>query len=224
MPQVVLPTLREGETIEQKILYLTDNIYKLRKELSFLLGNLDSDNVIEAQSVIADWVYAGTVKANQLIIGGENGSISFEDLSNKPVIPVLPSYIKSTYIDSTTVQSPTIVGGTLTGGLIRTSIPGAERLELSGNGFVGYGSNNKKNGVAIETGIFGFSALRFFWDDGQISSIFHDTYNEMRVTGTWNFSGATVTGINAQVDYGIVTNIAMSVAQAYIDAHVMAYH
>jgi len=40
---------------------------------------------------------------------------SYNSLSNKPTIPEVPSYIKSTYIDSTSISSPTITGGTITG-------------------------------------------------------------------------------------------------------------
>jgi len=35
----------------------------------------------------------------------------YDDLSDKPDIPVLPSYIKSTYIDETRIESPTIYAG-----------------------------------------------------------------------------------------------------------------
>lgn len=36
---------------------------------------------------------------------------NYDDLSDKPDIPVLPSYIKSTYIDETRIESPTIYAG-----------------------------------------------------------------------------------------------------------------
>ena len=159
MPQVTLPNVRDGMTSEQKILYLTDTYYKLKKELYSFSKTLTAITSLKLSLLLL--IGFMKVKANQLVIGGENGSISFEDLSDKPSIPVLPSYIKSTYIDSATVQSPTITGGTLTGGVIRTSLLGNERLELSGNGFIGYNPNNNKNGISVETGTYGFFCNTF---------------------------------------------------------------
>jgi hypothetical protein len=69
MPQVILPNVRDAENPELQVQYLYDAYYKIRKELEYLLQNLDSDNVIEAQSVVADWVYAGTVTTDQLVAG-----------------------------------------------------------------------------------------------------------------------------------------------------------
>ena len=258
MPQVILPNVRDAENPELQVQYLYDAYYKIRKELEYLLQNLDSDNVIEAQSVVADWVYAGTVTTDQLIAGeakigtaliedlvvggnvtmGPDATISWSKVTDKPTIPVLPSYIKSTYIDSTNVISPNITGGILTGGLIRTSLPGYERLELTGNGFIGYNAANKKNGITVETGSYGFSALRFYQNDALVGNVGYDSAGTMsinpgsgvllRASGSWDFSGATVTGLTVDLsNYATITlaaSIAMSVAQAYMDNHVSEYH
>lgn len=69
MPQVVLPNIRDTDDPNLQIQYMYDAFYKLRKELTFLLQNLDSDNVLEAQSVVADWVYAGKVTTDQIEAG-----------------------------------------------------------------------------------------------------------------------------------------------------------
>ena len=124
MPQITLPSIRDTDNEKLRVQYLTDAFSKLRKELSFLLGNLDSDNVVEAQSVIADWIYAGKIKANQLIIGGPNGSISFNDLSDQPEIPApytdtqaLAAWVASegykTYINSDGLYTGTVAANKL---------------------------------------------------------------------------------------------------------------
>ena len=138
MPDVILPWPQDGRNDKETIQNLTDTIIKLRKELEFLLGALDEDNVIRAKSVVADWIYAGNIQADQidvtngkiqsaqiedLVVGGNvtmgpNATISWSQVTNQPYIPVLPSYIQSTYIDSTNVISPNITGGTITGGSI----------------------------------------------------------------------------------------------------------
>jgi hypothetical protein len=244
MPLVNLPNIRnDAASDQQNIQYLTDAYYKLRKELAFLLGNLDRDNVVEAQSVVADWVYAGnivtdqivageakisvaliedlivggnvamgpyaaiswgqvtdadtyslaawtasgyathidangiytgTVTANKILIGGEYGSISFDDLSNKPFIPstasdvgalpdntyipTVPSYIKSTYIDSTTVQSPTIIGGSITGGIVQTADTSYKRIVVDTSGITSY-DGSYKNGFYAKAGTYSEGAL-----------------------------------------------------------------
>jgi hypothetical protein len=200
MPLVNLPNIRnDAASDQQNIQYLTDAYYKLRKELAFLLGNLDRDNVVEAQSVVADWVYAGnivtdqivageakisvaliedlivggnvamgpyaaiswgqvtdadtyslaawtasgyathmdangiytgTVAANKILIGGENGSISFVNLSDKPFIPddayittITKDTITTAYINALeiTVKAANI-SGVLTADQITTNI------------------------------------------------------------------------------------------------------
>jgi hypothetical protein len=61
-----------------------------------------------ATNITSTGLYTGTVTANKILMGGANGSISFNDLSDKPSIPTVPGYIKSTYIDFTQVSSPYI--------------------------------------------------------------------------------------------------------------------
>ncbi|ETT77499.1 hypothetical protein C173_03249 [Paenibacillus sp. FSL R7-277] len=44
---------------------------------------------------------------------GPNARISWTQVTEQPVIPVLPAYIASTKITSTTIESPSIFGGTI---------------------------------------------------------------------------------------------------------------
>jgi hypothetical protein len=95
------------------------------------------DGRIQAKGLDIDGsgTFAGSIKANQLLIGGDNGTISFNDLTDKPLIPELPSYIKSTYIDSTRIESPTIIGGTVTGGIVIAGTNTKVKLYDAGGGF-----------------------------------------------------------------------------------------
>ncbi|HEX2925074.1 MAG TPA: phage tail protein [Ruminiclostridium sp.] len=49
---------------------------------------------------------------------GPNATISWNQVTNQPNIPVLPSYITSTKITSTRIETPIIVGGEIRGGKI----------------------------------------------------------------------------------------------------------
>jgi hypothetical protein len=76
MATVDLPNVRQNQSgsVEEEVKNLKDAYFMLRKKLSFLLsGALDSENVVEAASVIADWVYAGTIVADQISGGTISG-------------------------------------------------------------------------------------------------------------------------------------------------------
>lgn len=127
-----------------------------------------------ATHILPDGIYTGTVAANKILIGGENGSISFVDLSDKPFIPstaadvgalpdntyipTVPSYIKSTYIDSTTVQSPTIIGGSITGGIVQTADTSYKRIVVDTSGITSY-DGSYKNGFYAKAGTYSEGAL-----------------------------------------------------------------
>ena len=138
MANIDLPSIRDSSTIEGKIEALYDAYFMTQKSMKHMLENLDEDNVIRAESVIAEWVYAGSVTTDQLIAGeakigtalidelivgtnvimGANATISWSQVSSQPYIPTLPAYITSTKITSTTIESPNITGGTITGGTV----------------------------------------------------------------------------------------------------------
>jgi hypothetical protein len=66
LPDITLPFPQVGKDDETTIQNLYDTVIKLRKELEFIMYNLDEKNVLKAKSVIADWVYAGIVEANKI--------------------------------------------------------------------------------------------------------------------------------------------------------------
>ena len=125
----------QGPTME-------DTMIMLRKSLEWLLnGHLDEKNVLRAQSVVADWVYAGTVTTDQLVAGqalistalierlevgtnvtmGPNATISWSKITDRPTIPsqytdaqALEAWKNSgyaTWIDANGVYSGAFNGG-----------------------------------------------------------------------------------------------------------------
>lgn len=134
MPIVDLPKPTKGRTIEETVDNLYDITMRLRKELEFLLYNLDDKNVIKAKSVSADWVYAGNIQANQidvtngtittaqienLVVGdnvtmGEDAYISWSNVTDQPFIPDeytdedALAAIAFTYIDENGVWTPNV--------------------------------------------------------------------------------------------------------------------
>ncbi|WP_339218939.1 hypothetical protein [Paenibacillus sp. FSL H8-0332] len=44
---------------------------------------------------------------------GANARMSWDQITDQPSIPTVPSFIKATYIDSVSIQSPNIYGGTV---------------------------------------------------------------------------------------------------------------
>ncbi len=69
------------------------------------------------------WLNGNIYMNNGTISWGDNisdvaKSGSYDDLSDKPTIPELPSYIQKTKITSTSIESPTISGGTISGATI----------------------------------------------------------------------------------------------------------
>jgi hypothetical protein len=186
MPDVMLPIPEIGRNDKETIRNLTDTVVKLRKELEFLLQNLDEQNVIKAQSAVISDLLAGTITANQidvtegkiqaaqiedLVVGsnvtmGSDATISWGQVTGTPVIPVLPDYIKYTYIDATNVISPNITGGIITGALIRTTEENNRRMELSPSGLITYNGSNQRSGVSIVHGSAYFDSSIYFYQSG----------------------------------------------------------
>lgn len=209
MPQVILPSIRDTDNKELKYQYLYDAYTKLQKELSFLLGNLDSDNVLEAQSVIADWVYAGNVSANQITAGTITAQIN--------------------------IISPNISGGTITGALYKTTNINNNRIEISGEGFYGYNTSNYRHGPCISPSSFtsAYSSLDFC-NNGSVRAYiaYNHSLEQLQISGlsnitigaplktvttlgNWNFSGANVT----LPDFAKQSDVSDAIA-----SHIAAWH
>ncbi|HHU78037.1 MAG TPA: hypothetical protein GXZ29_04040, partial [Clostridiales bacterium] len=213
-PQVILPSIRDTDNPELKYQYLYDAYVKLRKELSYLLGNLDSDNVLEAQSVVADWVYAGSVTTDQLIAGeakigtaliedlvvggnvamGANATISWSQVTNQPSIPSISDISSiATTITANYVATPNLitnigrVNDTLHIGNISSS--GAKAIIF-------------KDNASIDSP-YGNDSLRL----GALGGVY---IQDLNITGNGKLNGSHLVTLSVLVD-------AMA-------AHVAAYH
>lgn len=105
-----------------------DNTFKGNGQLSgYDIENLSITNSkiknLEANKITTNQAKIKTAQIENLEVGGNvtmgpKATISWNQVTNQPTIPVLPSYITQTKITSTTVESPIIVGGEIRGGKI----------------------------------------------------------------------------------------------------------
>lgn len=213
--QPYMPSAKED--VSGRIKGLTNAYIDTIQQLQWLLSHLDEKNVIRAKSVVADWVYAGTLTAEQInavqgITLGANASIQWDELPSLPTagqigalpsdtpIPVLPNYIKSTYIDSTTVMSPNIIGGSIVGG----SITSGSTININTDAIIGkniylgeYSDSTNIKSIYFNN----FSSIKGNAETIRISApIFHS--DASWITGYWNFSNATVTGLDLVAKFG----------------------
>lgn len=214
MAEIKLPDIRPAKTIEEKVDALYDAYYMMRKWLNYAFsGVLDAENVMEAATVKR--LTVEQINALDGIILGANATIKWDELPSLPTpaqigVPTLPGYIKSTYIDATTVQSPTIVGGTISG------------MYIYGSEFHGEGANSAYIKVGSSSGLGdirlyrGGTSTPVFWiydgidgisfmsnlGNGSQTAFLMSTGTATYAYGTWNFSGATVTGLSAVAVFG----------------------
>ena len=147
-----------------KIKGLTNAYVDTTRYLQWILSHLDENNVVRAKSVVADWIYAGNIQADQidvtngkiqaaqiknLVVGsnvtmGQSATISWSQVTDQPTIPVLPGYITSTKITSTTIESPYITGGVIHGGRIESDtvidVNSTVNINTSSAGGITFGS------------------------------------------------------------------------------------
>ena len=163
--------------------------------------NLDAAKIttgyLSADRIQANSIGADKIKTNELVVGdniamGPNARISWSQVTSKPDIPVLPSYIKSTYIDSTTVQSPTIIGGQIIGG----SITSNSTIDVTTDAYIGnnlYLGNTGARSIVFNSGVS-------ITDDGDwigygLTLSCNTLVHHGHVDGWWDFYENTVTGL-----------------------------
>ena len=136
---------------------------------------------IEAKKITTNEAKITTAQIENLEVGrnvvmGPDATISWSQVTSKPSIPTLPSYIKSTYIDSTRIESPLIIGGELRGGSITsdTDIDVTEDArigeklilsEVDFNAGIYWGSPTQPTATIY---IDPISESLFLWSDGQV--------------------------------------------------------
>lgn len=135
-----------------------------------------------------------TLEVGYNVIMGPDAYISWRQVTDKPNIPVLPSYIKSTYIDSTRIESPTIYGGYIRGGRIESD----SRIDVTTDAYIG--RNLYMNAARFGEGIF-FNT----WNETSITVADPSSgiliKGGLEVYGNVDFSRASVTGLDAIQPY-----------------------
>lgn len=144
-------------------------------------------------------------KIERLIVGdnvemGPNAYISWSNVLNRPSIPTVPGYIKSTYIDSTRIESPEIYSGEMYSGIYygNGSNPASVRIGITGTNFADLalyrgGSSTPMFRVFDGVPVVLLQALN---SSNVLSTFLETTGNTSKPRGAWNFSSATVTGID----------------------------
>lgn len=229
MPITKLPSPEMGMGVEE----LTNLMFRYYRELQYLLnGNLDSENVIEAGTVKADWVYAGNVTTDQLIAGdakistalidnlvvgsnvamGDDATISWSNVTNQPSIPsqytnaqALSAWENSDY--ATHIDANGVYSGSFNGGMFNVNPTGSSSLP-SGITIGGY-YNNSWKGQALQIKFEEFGDVTFpgtvFSSDGGVPVVFNiltKFNNYVYFTDHVDFSAATVTGLSTTATFG----------------------
>ena len=116
-------------------------------------------------------VDANTLKIDNLIVGknvtmGANATISWQqvtgkgnvaemddlkwsNISGRPTIPTVPSYITSTKITQTTIESPNIYGGVITGGILQSYVSGGAGIMIDEDSVNFYSSGTSRCGYIM---------------------------------------------------------------------------
>jgi hypothetical protein len=151
MPTPVFDMYSPGvnENTESKVKNLVNAYTENTQQLQWLLANLDEKNVMRAKAVIADWIYAGNIKATQIdvteakiqaaqietlevgtnVTMGAGATISWANVSGKD--NVVDKSLGYTYLQSDKIYSPTIEGGTITG----VSLTAKDYLYIEANSY-----------------------------------------------------------------------------------------
>jgi hypothetical protein len=160
MPQVILPSIRDSDSPELQYQYLYDAYIRLTRELSFLLENLDSDNVynITTDKLIAGEAKISTALIEDLIVGGNvamgpNATIAWSKVTgaNAGALAAWENSGYATYINANGVYS-----GSFNGGMFNINPTGDRYLE-SGLTIGGYqGSSWKGEALKVQYDEHGF--------------------------------------------------------------------
>ena len=144
-------------------------------------------------NAIEDLIVGGNV------IMGPNATISWNQVTNQPSIPVLPSYIQTTKITSTTIESPTITGGTITGITLQTAGSGNARIKLtSGMGDIEMIDSSNQVMFKIQNDVLGARLWPYAYQHMYIGA----DGKTVNCSGTWNFAGASTSGLTATAVFG----------------------
>lgn len=163
-----------------------------------------NSNGITLQSGAISW---GSIsnKPNDLVSQGDLADVAtsgrYSDLSGKPTIPTLPSYIQSTYISQTEIRSPTIQAGNFYGASYYNS-EGTAHLEV-GSTSGGYGDLALYNDSgSIIFGVGDAATEVEFYSRGHLWLIYNVANSTTYPRGKWDFGSADVSGLSSTATFG----------------------
>lgn len=145
----------------------------------------------------------GTVKLNANVAMSSTSSITWDDIVDAPDIPTVPSYITSTGITATSIWSPTIYSNNF-------NVQPSSETTSGGLSIYGYFNGNLEEAFSVYyqdvisapiTTISTYGYLKFDTsikiNSGYSFTFSSDSGSPTTVYGYVDFSGATVTGLNA---------------------------
>lgn len=162
MPTPEFTGLGDNPTLSDVV----DYVYKLEKELNYLLQNLDTSNVNRLDAKV---VKTGTLDANLVTIRSDLSGTSYLQIDTNG-IRANNGTINTFEIDSTGnayFRGNVTSDATITGATIRTGVSGTNRIELSGGVFSGYTDTNARSGLYFTVLSNGLADLFLYHLGGQ---------------------------------------------------------
>lgn len=188
---------------------------------------VDTNGRIKAKGIDIDGsgTFSGTIKANQLLIGGDNGSISFGDLSDQPFIPdasyittitkdtVTTSYVNALNITAGSVAAENITGTSITGkNIFSGKFYGINEYTLyckmdyqdglEAFSIFRHGANNPIFSIKDEIDEVALYGGQGVYDNQPPERFLAAHGNSVRLFGSWDFSFANVSGISSIAKFG----------------------
>jgi len=153
---------------------------------------------------------------------GANATITWNNVSDKPsdlvydadLATALSAYITDgelsnallSYVTGSALTTTLGQDYIITGKILANQVTAGTRLVMNSSGIISYNSSSQKSGVTIEDGSYSYGAVDFYHAGVKVGSLYYDTFGGMRLSalggaimypeGTWNFSGAIVTGLD----------------------------
>lgn len=152
-------------------------------------SSIKADTLFVNSANITGKLQANQIETSQLIVGtniamGPDATLSYSQITNKPYIPTLPSYITSTKITQTSIESPSISGGTVTG----VSFVGGSLNIGNGNFTVNSSGIMAATGAIIKTSNSG-NRIEFTPDGGLIQ---YNQYGNKRIQIDSSYAGGSI--------------------------------
>lgn len=220
MASVNLPYPEQGRNDKETIQILYDTVLKLRKELSFVLMNIDVDNSPALKGIIAQSDdNSATIKVMNESIElkvAKDGVISAINLStegikieaNKVNITGVVTFTNLSTEGQTTINGANITTGTIAANRIATNIAQVSQLLYIGD----EGSTATKeirfaSGTKITGGSDGITPWVRISSNGldlkdPASIDIGNALSTVTCKGNWDFVGASVTGFNIIAVFG----------------------